>query len=172
MPQANLHQTFRFYIAPNMTKYKISSGFTLIETIIYIALLSIIMSGALITSYQLIDGASTLDSKATTQEEGNFVLRKINWALTGAQVIATPIAGCNSALAVSKYDGTSIAIRLSSGKVEISESGVGGAYLPITTENASTTCLKFQLIGLNPVGITATTTINGIDFVITKYIRK
>lgn len=155
-----------------MKKIITKSGFTLLETIIYIALLGMIMSGALVTSYQLIDGASASDSKATIQEEGNFVLRKINWALTGVQSIATPISGCNSVLSVSKYDGTNVAIRLSNGKVEISESGVGGTYLPITTENASTTCLRFGLVGSSLNGLAATTTINGIDFSITKYIRK
>jgi prepilin-type N-terminal cleavage/methylation domain-containing protein len=152
-------------------------GFTLMETIIYIALLSIIMSGALITSYQLIDGASSADAKATIQEEGNFVMRKINWALTGLDVTSVPsidtTVPCSHTLSVNKIVSSTVYpvnIHLSSGQIEIKENG--GSYLPITTVNASTTCLKFGLTGTNPQGITATTTINGIDFAITKYIRK
>src|SRR3989344_9080192 len=154
---------------------KHKKGFTLIETIIYIALLGVIMSGALVTSYQLIESSSSAETKTTIQGEINFVLRKIDWALTGLQTITTPVAGYSDTLAVTKYDGTNIAIRLASGKIEISESGVGGTYLPLTTDNVTVCILQFLYIppsSAGPAGITASTTINGFVASTTKYLRK
>ena len=62
---------------------------------------------------------------------------------------------------------------MNANKIEINENGVG--YIAITTINVKPTCLEFTDIpaaGSAPPGITATTTIDGKDFSITKYIRK
>ena len=154
-------------------------GFTLIETIIYIALFTILIVGGFVTAYQLIQGSDTLNAKTITQEEGNFVLRKMDWALTGLDsgnppVVVPSVSGCEDTLKVYKYSYTNNPIEFSrntaSSTIEMREAF--GVNIPITTSNASTTCLKFSLIAGTPSGITATTTINSIDFTITKYIRK
>jgi hypothetical protein len=54
------------------------------------------------------------------------------------------------------------------------EGGVG-AYSAITTSNVSATCLKVSSIaavGSAPPGVVVTTTISGLDFLNTKYVRK
>jgi hypothetical protein len=54
-------------------------------------------------------------------------------------------------------------------------SEASGTYIPISTSNVSATCLKFRnipAIGSGPTGVTATSTLNGIDFSVTKYLRK
>jgi prepilin-type N-terminal cleavage/methylation domain-containing protein len=69
-----------------------NNGFTLIETMIYIALFGLIMSGAVVTAYQLLEGGRRNQAAISIQEEGTFLTRKINWALVGASevnVIAT-----------------------------------------------------------------------------------
>lgn len=143
-------------------------GFTLIEVIIYIALFSLLMGTAFVTAYQLIDGSSKLNTKNAVQEEGSLVIRKMNWVLTGAETFS--ISG--SELTVNKYDGTTVKIKLGSGadaeKILMDDTG---SFYPITTDNVQVTNLLFQQVGSNPIGITATTTINGIDFTITKYKR-
>ncbi|KKT00617.1 MAG: hypothetical protein UW07_C0021G0005 [Candidatus Nomurabacteria bacterium GW2011_GWF2_43_8] len=153
-----------------------SKGFTLIEVIIYIALFSLLMGTALITAYQLIDGSRDLSAKNTTQEEGNFVLRKINWALTGVDpsLGTTPDTTDPSIdnLNVEKYDGNAISVTLDGTKIRMEEDG-GDDF--ITTDNVSVDSLQFDYLaplGTEPAGITATAVIDGVTFTITKYFRK
>lgn len=155
-------------------------GFTLIEAIIYIALLGLIMTGAVATAYQLLSGAGSLATKNTAGEEGNFVLRKLDWALSSidpAQPIV-PLTGYGSTISFSRYNQAlpdiKIAFRLNGTAVEMSENG-GTSYLPLTTTNVKANELHFHYItsvGTGPAGIEASTTINGTVFSITRYIRK
>lgn len=150
-------------------------GFTLIETIIYIALLGLIMTGALLTAYALIDSGSYGSGKNTMVDEGSFVIRKIAWALTGMS--ATPVvggSGCSQTLSVTKagHGDNPIEFRRSAANdtIEMRQGGAG-AYAPLTTGNVSATCLRFKLFSEAPAGLSATTTVNGFDFGTTKYIR-
>jgi type II secretory pathway pseudopilin PulG len=149
-------------------KLQRSGGFTLIETIIYIALFSFLVGNGFLITYQLMQGGDKLNTKSINQEEINFVLRKLNWILDGVSIINTPSSGFSNNLTITKYDGTVWGVRLETGKIEIRE-GVG-SYLPITTSNVSVTTLQFQLT--SPTGIIASTTINGFVASTTKYIRK
>jgi len=160
-----------------MSKYH--NGFTLIEVIIYIALFSLLMGAAFVTAFQVIDSSSRLSTKDTVQEEGNFFLRKMDWALTGIDPSLTPMiagTGCSQTLDVTKTDSTinHVVVRLNTvnGVNYIEMQKNAGTFYPISTANVSVTCLKFSLVLGTPVGITATATINGIDFSTTKYIRK
>jgi hypothetical protein len=155
-------------------------GFTLIETVIYIALLGMLMTGAVVTTYELMLSAGSSNSKNTTGEEGNFVLRKLDWALTGTSTLAritTPVPGAyGDTLTATRADGTSISVRrnVASSSVEISMDG-GTTYTPLTTENVSVTNLGFYHIpvaGGTPEGIEASTTIDSLVFSIGRYVRK
>ncbi len=86
------------------------TGFTLIETLIYMALFAIIIGGGMVAVYQLIQGADASYNHVILQEEANFLLRKIDWALTGATsadivssnlVTQKPILGSNVQLTFS-----------------------------------------------------------------------
>lgn len=143
-------------------------GFTLIEVIIYIALFSLLMGTAFYTAFQLIDGSSNLSVKTTAESEGNFVMRKFNWAMTGA----SDFIPNGSELTINKYTGPNVEIKLNSEKILMDSTG---SFLPITTENVKATDLQFELIPASspgPKGIKATFKINEIPFSITKYIRK
>ena len=164
---------------------KINSGFTIIEVIIYIALFSLLMGSAFVTAYQLIDGSGKLSAKNTVQEEGNFVMRKFNWALTG---ISNDLVNITSPPQVSPYTSSTLSImKWQTGlkipiviKYDTATSSIlmregTNSFLPITTSNVEVTSLQFRFIppnGSSPAGIKATATINGTDFSITKYIRK
>lgn len=144
-------------------------GFTLIETIIYIALLGLLMGGGVVVAYQLLQGTGTVDTKNTVQEEGNFVLAKMRYALGSA----SGVDSVSGALEINRYGNPQVRVRRSVDALEFSEDG-GGSYLPITTENV--TVSDFALTILPPAsgapeGVIATTTINGIDFVLTAYVR-
>lgn len=154
-------------------KYK--KGTTLIEIIIYIALFSILISGAFISAFQLIDSNNKINSNISLEEEGNFVLRKINWALTGLDPTNPPTvtgSGCLQTLTLIKtnYLLNPIVLRLNLDKLEVSEGA--GIFIPITTTNVSVQCFEAKIIpaiGTSPMGVSATTTINGSTFSITKY---
>ena len=47
-------------------------GFTLIETIIYLALFSIIIGGGMVSAYQIIQSTNASHEKITVQEETGF----------------------------------------------------------------------------------------------------
>ncbi|KKR70308.1 MAG: hypothetical protein UU13_C0008G0004 [Candidatus Nomurabacteria bacterium GW2011_GWB1_40_7] len=156
-------------------KNKRNKGFTLIEVIIYTALFSLLIGTAFVSAFQLIDGSGKLSAKTVTEAEGNFVLRKINWALTGVKTITTPSIGTAHNLVVTKYDNNQIDIQLVGTKIEIRESDNGNAFIPITTDNVEVSSLDFEYIpasGSGPAGIAATAIMNGTTFTITKYLRK
>jgi type II secretory pathway pseudopilin PulG len=147
-------------------------AFTLIETIIYIGLLGMLMTGAVLTAYELTQHADVLSAKNTAGEEGNFVLRKIVWALSGAQTVSVPTEW-GSTLSISHYDGTVIDMRVSSGVIQMRENGAN--YVRITTPNVTVNDLSFHYLpasGNVPAGLAASTTINGLVFSTTRYLRK
>lgn len=156
-----------------------AAGFTLIETIIYIALFGFIMTGVIVGAYDLISSTQGSAGKTTVQEEGTFVGRKFEWALSdmsGASIVGGN--GCAQTLSITKtgYPRNPIEFQRNtlSNTIEIRE-GSSGGYTPITTNNVVASCLTFTPIaasGSGPAGITITLTINGLDFVNTKYVRK
>jgi prepilin-type N-terminal cleavage/methylation domain-containing protein len=156
-------------------KFNTQKGFTLIEVVIYVALFSFLLGGALVSAYNLIYGSSRTSFKNVVQQEGNFVLRKLNWALTGVSNINTPSAAVpdSDALQVERYDGDTINIRLVDGKIEIGKNS--DPFSPLTTDNVKVSSLNFEFIqpvGSEASGIKVTAVISGSDFSITKYMRK
>ncbi len=153
-------------------------GLTLIETVVYIALFSILMTGALTASFDLLESGQKSLGKATVQEEGSFVQRKMDWAL-GDMSVAPTVSGssCTQSISVSKtgYASNPVVFQINTTNktVEIKENG--GSAVALTTSNVSATCLKFTA---NPAecglqgGVTATISLSGLDFVTTKCLRK
>ncbi len=147
-------------------------GFTLIEAIIYIALLSLLLGGAVLCAYQILQGSTSLTGNTIIQDEGGFVLRKLEWALSGASTASAS----GSTLTVTRFDGTTVNFRLSGGAVEMLENA--GAFARITTTNVQVTSLVFATTGTNPLKVTATMMIKGTNssaaplaFSFTKFLR-
>jgi prepilin-type N-terminal cleavage/methylation domain-containing protein len=153
-------------------------GFTLIETIVYIALLGFLMTSTLTCVWSLLESARKSDGRAVVQGEGSFVERKLAWAL--ADMSAAPAvdgSGCNQTLTVYKtnYPKNPVVFQRSgtNNAIEIREGGA--APVALTTANVSAACLTFVLIpasGKSPAGVTATATIDDLAFTITRYVRK
>src|SRR3989338_6879023 len=80
-------------------------GFTLLETVIYIALLTLIMGGTLAATYELLSGQSRASGHNTTQEEGGFVLGKFAWAMGQIVTITTPSSGTTQNLDIETVSG-------------------------------------------------------------------
>lgn len=66
-------------------KYK--KGFSLIESIIYLALFGLIISSALFSSYGIIESGNKNSEYAKYQNEALFINQKINWALSDVENI-------------------------------------------------------------------------------------
>lgn len=68
---------------------KNNRGFTLIETIVYIALFGILLAGVFTAAFNIIESGGRNQNKLILKEDGDFILSKINWAIsrTGEAII-------------------------------------------------------------------------------------
>ena len=169
-------------------------GFTLIETIVYLALFGLLMSGVIVTTYNLFESAARTQTEAMLSDEGNFIIGKIQWALSGTQSINSPgIGAYGSQLSVNKVTGvdnagnpivTAVTIGTSGSDVTIQEGAVPALVLNNT--NVNVTRLGFYHVidtggGTDPERVEASTTItargmNGMlisrDFSTVGYLRR
>lgn len=146
-------------------------GFTLIETLIYIALVTLIMGSGVVAAFYIIDSSEKSKTNIATVAEADFLLRKIDWALTGATSIDTSLP---ETLSVTKTGFPTISIyrNVSSNRAEIA---VGSATSTLTENGIRVTGLMFTYfppVPPKPAGVTASTAINGSNFQMTKYLRK
>ena len=146
-------------------------GFTLIESIVYIALLGFLMSSVLLAVFSISQNSDLFTTKMTATDEGTFVTGKINWALNDLSSITTPSSGYGNALSITRGDGTQIDVRLVGGAVQMRE-GVSGSYVALTSSNSTVTTLGFQYLAGTPAGVEASTTIGGVVFTTRRYLRK
>ncbi len=166
--------------------WKNKRGFTLIETLIYIALYSIIIGGAIVAVYTIFESAGRNQAEAMLEEEGMFLVGKLNWALSGTQIINTPAENATSSrLSITKYDDTTVVITLTAtGTMMMIKNGWGP--LPLNNTNTEVSGLSFVHTassggGIAPESVRAsftlkTRTSNGMtitqDFSTIGYIRK
>ncbi len=151
-------------------------GFTLIETLIYAALISIVVGFSLVAAYQIIDSSEGLNKKIMVEEEANFLLRKIGWALSGVDVINNPISGATgSILSINKinFSGNPLVFDLNSDNLRLKK----GAAEPVilNNQNVKISNLVFEYLaasGSKPAGIKTGFQINGKPYEITVYLRK
>ena len=145
-------------------------GFTLLEALIYIALLGFIMGGVLVAVYSLVEGMGRTSAQGVLEEESTFVLRKFDFAMTGLSNIIVPVPGtCTSNLQVQKFGIGEVDIRLVGNTTEVQVAGAG--YVPITSQNVKVSSLQFCHTSGASEGLSASTTINGSMLTITKYVR-
>ena len=86
---------------------KTSRGFTLIDTLVYLALFTMVVGGLIVSAYSFFESSGRNISKSVLQNEQNFLLAKINWTLNNVQTISAPaINASGSTLTVSTYSGT------------------------------------------------------------------
>src|SRR3989344_2337496 len=99
-------------------------GFTLIETLVYLALFALIIGGMVVAAYLLFETSDRYQTRAMLQEEQNFVMAKIMRTLNNAKDICAPAVGSpDSSLSVASYGGTcfppDFTVALSSGNITL-----------------------------------------------------
>lgn len=153
-----------------------TKGFTLIEVLIYSALIAIIISGSLIAVYQIIESNDSVKNKIITEQEANFLLFKIGWALTGATAINIPAIGeASSTLSINKanYSKNPIIFDLNSNNLRIKKGLENPAIL--NSQNTAINSLVFEHLapdGSGPEGLKISIVINDKLFATTAYLRK
>lgn len=153
------------------------TGFTLIETIIYITLITFMMGSAVTAAFYVIDASGRDRDKVIVTVEAEFLMHKIDWVLTGLDLsnpINVPPSGASgSTLSVNKNGFASpLVVDRSSDRVRLS---AGGAPVELTAERVKVTSLTFQHIAAippKPAAIAVSFKMGGRDFQMTKYVRK
>lgn len=171
-----------------------SGGFTLIEVLVYLALFALLFGGAVAAAFNVVELSGRNQTKAMLQEEGNFLLAKINWALSGAQSVSQPALNTSgSRLAADKITGADSSGNPITSSVSISPAGAsdvsltwsGNSYI-LNTSGAQVSNLSFAHRmasgdGINPESLNAGFTLTakspgGIslsqDFFSSAYLRK
>lgn len=155
---------------------KNNRGFTLIETIIYTALFSVIISLVIGAVYQIIEGSDDLQKNIIRDAEAHFLMRKIEWALTGISAINLPAAGSTGALlSVNKvnYSQNPVVFDLDSGNLRIKK-GVNDPVV-LNSTNVTVSDLQFQHLAAGlyrPAAIKTTFKVNSEPYSTTIYLRK
>lgn len=142
-------------------------GFTLIEMIIYVALFSIMIGGVAITVYNLIQNATSTSTKVVTQEEINFVLKKLDWALTGADSTTIDVSPTDELEFTNDNIGSDFAFDLDSSRIRITEDGDTDF---LTTENVEVESLEFSYDAATKI-ISVEFVIDGITANFSKYLK-
>ena len=120
-------------------------GFTLIETLIYSALTTFILTFAILTAYQFIQSSDRLRYQRELAESKKFLEQKINWALQNISAINSPTANATStSLSIDKlsYANNPVVVDTSDWIARIKK-GAGSA-IPITGDYVSVQNLLFH----------------------------
>lgn len=136
-------------------------GVTLFETLIYIFIFSLLMTGALATSFWTAETSARTARLALIESEADFVLRKIDWAATGSTITAPS----------SNTTGTTLTFSRAGETYSFSHSGTellftlnGGTPTPLTTNNVSVSSFSATHVeeaGVVPAAASTTIIMNG-----------
>ena len=158
--------------------FKRESGFTLIEMLIYTALFTIIMTGTLVVAYQIIESGQKVRARVMAEEEANFVLQKIAWAVNSASAIHAPAPGASDAFLSVARAGLSVSdnpllFDVDSGVMRIRR----GSAVPKPISGSEVTISNFTVEHIaplfgRPAGVRVTFQINGNEYEFVSYLHK
>ena len=130
-------------------------GITLVETLIYLALFTIVVGGLLASAYALFESNDRNQTKAMMQMEQDFLIAKIDWALGGAESVSVPT---DSRLSVTLWDasiGNPVQICLSGTAMRLSLEGVSCETLGDVLNNGTVHVSNLVFIHVKGAGIGA-----------------
>lgn len=109
-------------------------GVSLIETLVYLALFAIIMSGIMASAYGLFMGSDRAQTKAMLQEELNFLTAKVVNVLNNAETISWPASGnIGTTLTITRYDSSSQSMSLSGGNLLLGSAQLNNSNVTLIT---------------------------------------
>jgi prepilin-type N-terminal cleavage/methylation domain-containing protein len=148
-------------------------GFTLIETLLYIAIFGIILVAGISAAYNLIESTTRFNNKVLVESEANFVLRKLSLGLENVTNAAVSNTASEYSVALTRSSPSetlTFSIPITAGEVTINH---GAGALPITTSRVSVT--DGNVIYTNPAsGLSSVQVdfkINGRAFSIRRFLR-
>ena len=155
-----------------MKKNYMHRGFTLVEVLIYIALFGLLMSGAVVSAYQLLQSGENQEISFAAQQEGTFINRKLAWALAPATAVS---ASGGNILTITRPDlGSQSPIVVDGSGDRITLKRGSGAALPLSTEGLALSNVVFSTNppanGL-PEAVHVSYTLGGKDFTYAMYLR-
>jgi prepilin-type N-terminal cleavage/methylation domain-containing protein len=145
------------------------SGFTLIETIVYIALLAIIIGGGMIGVYNILEGSGRTRQAMYREQEAYFITRKVDAVLSEATSVTIPsISLPSSNSLVVQTDGGPITINLFGEQINL-QRGAGDQH-PLNDTLVPVTALNFERNNASGT-ITTTFTLDEHSYSVSNYIR-
>jgi type II secretory pathway pseudopilin PulG len=105
------------------------SGFTIIETIIYIALFVLVMAAVVLSTYNMIASTDKAQYKSLVQNEGQFAIRKIHMALNNA----TSVSISGTTLTATGPSGPNRVVSLTGNKLQLDGVDLNGDVAPVTS---------------------------------------
>src|SRR3989344_8910864 len=96
-----------------------TSGFTLLETVIYIALLAIMIGGGMVGIFNILEGSGRTRQAMYREQEAYFIIRKIDAVISEATDITFPSL---DTLVAQTDDGT-VTIQLSDEQIQLVRGG-------------------------------------------------
>jgi len=111
-------------------KTKKNAGFTLIETLLYIGLFGLILSGTILSIYPIFTNTQRSMETVVAEGEAAFLVQKINTALLSASSFVVPFG--DDELRVILHGGAVVWFRQGSEQLEISRD-YGTTWTPLNT---------------------------------------
>jgi len=141
----------------SLLKGKEEAGFTLLETVIYIALFGLVVGSIVTFGYAITQGIAEQGAKLETQEQANFVIDKINWLLDTNQV-NSPAPGAVTGQLILSGTGGNNQVNELDGRLQLQSSNNSLPLTPITSklenfnarqDTSQVLTIEFQLNGQN-----------------------
>ena len=137
---------------------KKSEGFTLLETVIYIALLAILIGGGMVGVFNILEGSGRTRQAMYREQEAYFIIRKIDAVLSEATTVDTSVAG------VLQTDD----VRIDLGGEQIFLERGGGNAIPLNDTLVPATALNFDKNDASST-ITTTFTLDNHQYSVSNY---
>jgi hypothetical protein len=154
-----------------------TNGFMLIEIIVYIGLFSIMIGGLLVSVFFI--SKSSYENELIFQEEMNFVIQKLNWALSGVEIIN--VSPDNSYLHIinPNISPDEIIFKFNQEYQRMELKINGNDYFPITTQNVKventqdkpTKFVFISSLGDAPMGVSIFLNIANFSINYNKYLQ-
>lgn len=158
-----------------MNRHHLKRGFTLIETLIYITITGFMISFLVSAAYQLIGSSDDISLGVIRNEEANFIIRKIGWAMAGASDINTPAAGqVGTTLSITKLNFSDNPIVFSVNEDNLTVKKGNQDEVVLNSSKVNLESFQFTHIapvGNSPGGIETTFTIDGTPYETIFYLR-